>query len=329
MHSLLTTTTPARRLASSATVLAAVLSLGVLGVVGASGAQADEPGDGWVRVAHLSPDTKSVDVKLTALSGGAVVSELDDVAYGAVSPYIDLPHGIYVISMVPSDAPTGTAPVIQQSVEVKPGQPLTVAAYGKNADLDTAVFPDDLTPPAAGQARVRVIQASTTAKSVDIETTTGTAITTDAQQGTATGYSSVAAGPWTLDVTADTTSSTAQIDLASGAVATLFVLDNASGGVTLTSVIDSASVGDLPSGGIQTGGGATATQHVNGSAATGVDGHSLDGASTSNTTRDTATDAATARPRSLEAVGTAAVLAVLGAAVLVLKRVLRRAPEVS
>ncbi|MCS5719908.1 DUF4397 domain-containing protein [Herbiconiux sp. CPCC 205763] len=267
------------RLATTGAALAATLAFGAFGVVGvgASAAHADEPGNGWVRVAHLSPDTKSVDVKLTALSGGDLVSELSGVAYGAVSDYIEVPPGTYVVSMVPAGSAKSTAPMIRQSVNILSGRPVTVAAYGRNADLDTTVFSDDLTPPADGQARVRVIQASTTARSVDIATTTGVSVTKDAKQGTASGYSSVGAGPWTLSIVGDpatsrSRTSEAQIDLASGSVATLFVLDTANGGVTVKPVVDSASVGDLPTGGIQTGGGGTATEHVGTAAAAGTAG---------------------------------------------------------
>lgn len=266
-RAMISSSTRLRRLAATATAVAAAAALTF---AGASAAQADEPGEGWVRIAHLSPDTKSVDVKLTALAGGDVVSELDDVAYGAVSDYINAPQGTYVVSMVPAGSPDSATPMIQQSVNIVSGQPVTVAAYGKNANLDTTVFPDDLTPPSDGQARVRVIQASTTAKSVDIATTTGMDIAKDATQGTATNYASVAAGPWSLSVTGGSKTSAADIDLAAGSVATLFVLDNASGGVTVKSVVDSASVGDLPTGGIQTGGGATATEHTGTGSGSGV-----------------------------------------------------------
>ncbi|MGD8166824.1 DUF4397 domain-containing protein [Herbiconiux sp. P16] len=273
-----------RRLATAGATLTAALALATGGVLGATAAHADEPGGGWVRVAHLSPDTKSVDVRLTALAGGDIVSELDGVAYGAVSDYIEVPQGTYVVSMVPSGSPDSTAPMVRQSVNILSGQPVTVAAYGRNADLDTTVFPDDLTPPADGQARVRVIQASTTAKSVDIATTTGVAVTKDAKQGTASGYASVGAGPWTLSITGDpatamTRTSEAQIDLASGSVATLFVLDTANGGVTVKPVVDSAGVSDVPTGGIQTGGGGTATEHVGVAAAPGGGTGSLGSAS--------------------------------------------------
>jgi len=108
-----TTTAPAavtgvpsrrRRLA---TVLALTAATGVAlagALVGTSPAHAAD-GDGWVRVGHLSPDTKAVDVTLTSLKGGQVVMDLDDVTYGQVSPYQALAAGTYVVSMTAADRP--------------------------------------------------------------------------------------------------------------------------------------------------------------------------------------------------------------------------------
>ncbi|MEF2976790.1 DUF4397 domain-containing protein [Subtercola sp. YIM 133946] len=250
----------------TAATLTAVVGLLSLGPVAA---QAASPGGaapaavtaaasttGWVRLAHLSPDTTGVDVQLTALSGGQVVDSLSNVVYGQVSNYMALPQGTYVVSMAPTGHSMST-PVIQTSINVTAGTPITVAAYGKNADLHSVVFTDDLTPPATGQSRIRVVQASTSVPTVDIATTTGVVVASDAAEGTATPYANVPAGDWMLSLTGANTTSTAQVSLPPGAVSTLFVLDNASGGVTITSVTDASSVGDLPTGGIQTGGGAT------------------------------------------------------------------------
>lgn len=241
--------------------LAAAAALGLAAAAPAAAAETPSA-EGWVRVAHLSPDTKSVDVRLTALAGGATLFELGGVGYGAVSDYWTLTPGTYVVSMVPAGAPATTTPVIQQTVDVVQGKPLTVAALGRNAALTTTVFTDDLTAPADGQARVRVIQASTTTPTVDVSTDTGVAIAKDAAAGSATPYTSVPAGTWTLALTGATASSTGSVDLASGSVSSLFVLDDAAGGLVVKSVVDSAGIGAVPTGGIQTGGGATAV-HVN------------------------------------------------------------------
>ncbi|MFF0909573.1 DUF4397 domain-containing protein [Microbacterium enclense] len=252
------TRTPRRALRGLALTAAAVmpLALGVALAPAASAASA-APG-GWARVAHLSPDTKSVDVQMTALSGGAVVYELDDVAYGAVSDYIPLAEGTYVVSMVPSDAADDAEPVVQQSIDVAEGEPVTVAAYGRNAELRTTVFEDDLSAPDEGQARVRVVQASTVEPTVDVDTAEGRAIARDVPTGTATDYAAVPAGSWDLELTGADESGSSAVDLPAGSVSTLFVLDDAAGALTARAVTDSATLADMPVGGIHTGGGGTA-----------------------------------------------------------------------
>lgn len=246
------------RMRSLALVAAAVIpaALGVAIAPAAVAAPAEV--GGWARVAHLSPDTKSVDVQLTALAGGAVVYELDDVAYGAVSQYIPLAEGTYVVSMVASDAADNAEPVVQQSIDVTAGAPLTVAALGRNADLQTVVFPDDLSAPAEGQARVRVVQASTVASTVDVGTAEGRPIARDVPAGTATGYAAIAAGSWNLELAGAGETSSAAVELPAGSVSTLFVLDTADGALTARAVTDSATLADMPIGGIHTGGGGTA-----------------------------------------------------------------------
>jgi len=247
-------TSPRRRLA---TVLALTAATGVAlvgSLVGASPAHAAE-GDGWVRVGHLSPDTKSVDVTLTSLAGGQVVMDLDDVTFGQVSPYQALTPGTYVVSMTAADAPADAAPVITTNVTVDTGQPITALAYGPNDDLQTRVVKDDLTPPADGQAKVRLFQAATVSKTVSVETTTGTTIASGASFGSASGYAEVAAGPWSLDLTGSKVTGTGDVDLAAGSVNTLFVLDNSTGGLTVVPVVDSAATAQAPVGGVQTGGG--------------------------------------------------------------------------
>ncbi|WP_165068589.1 DUF4397 domain-containing protein [Marisediminicola senii] len=266
----------ARRAPTTMLAVAAV-ALTALGLGGVGAAQAAPAGtlpattvpantlpattgtDGWMRVAHLSPDTKSVDIKLSALSGGDAIVELTDVAYGAVSDYLAVPEGTYVVSMVPSDGAADAAPIVSASVRIEPAKTITVAAFGRNSDLETQVFTDDLTSPAAGEARIRLIQASTVTDSVDVNTSTGVLIADDATAGAATSYATVPAGPWELELTATGLADTASVDLADGSANTLFVLDNADGGLTVMSVLDSATVGVMPEGGVQTGGGSLAT----------------------------------------------------------------------
>lgn len=242
------------------TAITALFALGLLaaGSLPAQAAPSASAATGFIRVAHLSPDTKSVDVSLTALSGGSSILELKNVDYGTVSGYSPLSAGTYVVSMVPAGSKLNTQPVISASIDVVAGKTITVAVFGKNATLQAKVFQDDLTGPTAGDARIRLIPASTITNTVSVSTTTGLVIARNAETGTATSYASVPAGPWNLQLTAATISVQSPVQLANGSVNTLFVLDNASGTLTVKAVLDSAGVGAVPTGGVQTGGGARA-----------------------------------------------------------------------
>lgn len=209
---------------------------------------------GWVRVAHLSPDTKSVDVRLVALSGGSKVLGFDGVAYGAVSKYWSLPAGNYAVAMRPAGAPPGSTPVVETSVDVKPGGASTVAVFGTNAHLRTRIIDDALTLPKAGNARVRVVQASTSSTPVTV-TASGSTIVSAAATGSVSSYKQVHAGRWNLEATRGGSRATTAIDLKAGQIASVFVLENADHGIVLRRVLDSASVGGVPSGYLATGGG--------------------------------------------------------------------------
>ncbi|ROP64542.1 uncharacterized protein DUF4397 [Curtobacterium sp. PhB130] len=245
-----------RRRVAVVGALAATLVAATVGLAAPQAASAATADEGWLRVGHLSPDTKGVDVELSSLSGGKKVFELDDVTYGQVSPYQELAAGTYVLSMRASDAPDST-PVISTDVTVQGGDASTVVAYGKNKSLKTAAFSDDLAQPGDGKAKLRLVQAATTAKKVDV-TADGTDVATNAAFGTATEYATVDAGKWDLDIAGSGQTGTADVDLKGNTVSTLFVLDNSAGDLTIVPVTDAAATAATPKGGVQTGGGGTA-----------------------------------------------------------------------
>lgn len=239
-----------RALLAASTTAVAALALVVAPAAPALAAGAT----GWVRVAHLSPDTKSVDVRLAPLDGGADVIAVDDVSYGTVSKYLSLPVGDYAVAMRPAGSSASSSPVVQTSVAVRAGGASTVAVFGTNAELQTRVIPDALTLPKAGTARVRVVQAST-AGPVTVTTGPGRSIVADAALATVSPYADVAAGRWTLTAAQGGTTADTAIDLKAGQIASVFVLDDADGGIVLRRVLDSASVGGVPKGYLATGGG--------------------------------------------------------------------------
>ncbi|TDD65080.1 DUF4397 domain-containing protein [Jiangella aurantiaca] len=237
-------------------VMSLATAVGVIALAAgtATGAQGtEEPAAaGWARLAHLSPDTPEVDVSLTGLDGQSVL-ELQDVGYGDVSNYARLPVGTYTAAMRPAGAPADSEPVITAAVEIQDGVAITVAAVGLNADLSGRILVDDLTAPAAGNARVRLISAAVSSPSVDVSTDTGTVLAADAAFGTATDYTELAGGRWTLEISSDAGTGSTDVDLAAGSVNTLFVLD-IDGELNVIGVVDSTGTPEAPAGGMQTGG---------------------------------------------------------------------------
>ena len=88
----------AARLATITTLLGATAALVAVTSPAASAAPAAGP-DGWVRIAHLSPQAPAMDMYMYpfGISGRPLV--LKDVSYGAVSAYMALSPGQYTVAM--------------------------------------------------------------------------------------------------------------------------------------------------------------------------------------------------------------------------------------
>lgn len=248
-------------------VLAGLAAAALLPLLVAGPAQAAVTGPaarttGWLRLAHLSPDTAAVDVWLTPFGGQAGSPTLPDVTYGNVSAYRSVAPGRYTVAMRPAGSPASTPAMLSQTVVVQAGKAYSVLAVGPTGGLVLKVVPDDLTPPSASRSRVRLIQASTSTGSVDVRAVSGPVLVQDAAYGLVSPYSQVPQGRWTLQVAgaaAGSTPTTAQVDLRAGSVTTLLVLNaTTSDGVVLKSITDAAAAAVLPAGGVETGEGGTA-----------------------------------------------------------------------
>ncbi len=241
-------------------VLAAVatLAVGLTTAVPAAGAEA-KAAVGYVRLAHLSPDTPDVDVYLSKVGDATFAPEtFKGVGYGVVSQYLAVPVGTYAVAMRLKGADPATKPVLSTQVTVTEGNAYTVAGVGKNADLGLKVLNDDLTAPTGDQAKVRVIQASISAPVLNVSTAAGVTIANAVPFATTTSYNTVPPGTWTLKVTptGSTAPTTLAVQLAPGAVYSLLVLDS-SHGLTAQLRVDAAGPGQVPSGAIETGDGGT------------------------------------------------------------------------
>ena len=215
-----------------------------------------------VRSAHFSPDTAGVDVYLAPFAGGSTTLWVSNEEYGAISQYQRIAPGAYVVSMRPHDAPASTPPTLTWTLNATAGSAYTAAAIGMSASLQAVVLTDDLTAPAAGTGRVRVVQAASSAPTVSVEANGGVSLAADLPFGQTSKYQTVPTGRWDVRATADTGSATpvtSSVAVPVGSSSTVVVLDAGAGALALTSVQDSASAGTVPVGSVDAGGGGTAT----------------------------------------------------------------------
>jgi hypothetical protein len=188
----------------------------------AAPAFAQGAGQAQVRVAHLAPDAPNVDVYV---NGDPV---LTDVPYTTVSDYLSLPAGTQQVTVYATG--DTTSPVIDTPVELAAGGAYTVAAVGLVADdsLTAQVYQDDLSRPASGNAKVRVVHASPDAGPVDVVPRGGDPLVSGLAFPDASPYAEVPAGTYTLDVNAAGTNKTAltvpDATLASGGVYSAFAV---------------------------------------------------------------------------------------------------------
>jgi hypothetical protein len=230
----------------------AVLLLGAGLVTGSAvPAALAAPADGYVRLAHLSPDTPAVDVYLYSLGKKTPRLVLRHVGYGALSPYQRLGTGAYTVAMRPADAAAASPPVLSTNVRVAGGQAYTVAGVGPYKGIKLQVLEDSASIP-AGRAGLRVIEASLKEPTVDV-TAGGRGVAKNLRFAGVTPYRSMPAKPATVKVTGGSGSPVhTKVSLMAGSIHTVVVLDGASG-LKLLDLVDTAGGKATPRGGIDTG----------------------------------------------------------------------------
>src|ERR1700744_644531 len=115
-----------------------------LGITGAAAASTTSAATGWVRLAHLSPNTPAVDVYLYSFGDPSAELVLHHVGYGVVSPYEPLAAGEYTVAMRAAGAAATAKPVLSVSLNVASGGAYTVAGLGPESGLRLEVLQDQL-----------------------------------------------------------------------------------------------------------------------------------------------------------------------------------------
>src|SRR6185437_14970023 len=177
---------------------------------------------GYLRLAHLSPNTPAVDVYLYSLGNPRAEVVLHHVSYGTVSKYLPTPAGTYTVAMRAAGAASNSAPVLSTGVTVKVGRAYTVAGMGPKAGLRLVVMHDQLTAP-TGHSMVRVIQASMREHLVTVRTKTHL-FGRNLIFASATPFESMPRGSYLVRADGSSEAASDQVALRSGTIHTLVVL---------------------------------------------------------------------------------------------------------
>jgi hypothetical protein len=211
---------------------------------------------GWLRLAHLSPNTPAVDVYLYSLGNSSAKVVLKHVSYGTVSPYQTVAAGSYVVAMRAAGAASGSPPVLSTSIKVAAGRAYTVAGMGPKSGLRLQVLDDTLTTP-PGRSLVRVVQASLAQTTVTV--TAGSQVLAHSLAfGSVTSYQSVAPGTWKVTVAGQSKSANKSFTLTADTTHTIVVLDDP-GNLVLVDLTDAAGSSEVPAGAAGTGFGGMAS----------------------------------------------------------------------
>ncbi len=239
-------------LGSTAAAVAATSAAASAAPAAAAAAQ-----DGWVRIAHLSPEAPAMDIYLYPFGSPGHPTVLKDVSYGSVSAYIAVSPGQYTVAMRGFGAPASSTPALVSSFKVAGRTAYTVAALGPDPGLQVEVLTDELSP-APGKALVRVVQASLKQHRVTVSDGLGI-LARQLAFGVATSYIAVPPGVRTVQFTASGEHAAMPVQFAAGTVHTIVVLD-APSGLKVDALIDAAGSQTMPAGGASAGLGGMASR---------------------------------------------------------------------
>jgi hypothetical protein len=212
---------------------------------------------GYLRLAHLSPNTPAVDVYLYPAGNSHAMIVLKHVTYGTVSPYENVKSGDYTVAMRSAGAPASGKPVLSTSVDVRPGDAYTVAGMGPFSGLRLQIMKDRLSTP-HGMALVRVIQASLRQHQITVKA--GRHLLAGHQAfATVTSYEAVKPGRMMVRADGSAEQAKSRVTLKAGTISTIVVLDHTSR-LSIDSIEDAAGSKKVPVGPASTGFGGTAAQ---------------------------------------------------------------------
>jgi hypothetical protein len=234
---------------------AATLSLGTVAATAATASASPmSSGTGWMRCAHLSPNTAPIDIYLYSFGDPKAMDVLRHVPYGKVGMYMKMPAGAYTAAIRPAGAPASSPAVLSATLTVQAAHAYTVAAMGPAKAQRLQVLNDRLTTP-RGKSLVRVIQASLKEHRVTVRAGSTTLASNLTFPGV-TAYGTDNPGQWMLRAAGGSETWSGRVKLDAGSIHTLVVLDSSSG-LKVADLTDAAGSDMMPIGAADTGLGGT------------------------------------------------------------------------
>ncbi len=228
------TTAPGRRHALA--LLAATLG-GSLGLTACGGGV--DAREARVRLINASIDYGALDLVID----DKLVRR--DVAYGASADYAGVDTSDTATRVSRAGSP---AALVSLRPALADGDRYSIVAFGSEAALRAAVLDDNVSEPASGKARLRVLNGAPDAGTIDVYLTAPGVDLADAEPlhagaavGTPTDFSTVDAATWRLRVTAAGDKADLRLDLAAVALAgrqiATLVITPGSGGVLVNALV--------------------------------------------------------------------------------------------
>jgi len=232
------------------------IALGTLGAgVTASAASNDV---GYLRLAHLSPDTPKVDVYVSSFGNDGDPTVLHSVGYGGFSPYQRVPAGSYTIAMRLEGTPASDPAVLSTTIQLKAHAAATVFGMGRMANLELVTITRGMELPSTGKTKVRVIQAAMSVPAVDSVTIAGARVANDLGFTEFTDYTPVSGGATTVQAAAGADSAEESVDLVAGGTYTV-VIQDVEPGIGVLPIQDFGAANAMPAGGVDAGLGGSVT----------------------------------------------------------------------
>lgn len=257
-----------------ARVLASVAALALSGAIGVGADPPPAAAEGTgaqVRLGHFAPGVPQVDVYLSAV-GSEQRLVLPDLGYGEVSQYLPVAPGRYTYAMRRAGRP-GTAPKLLSGVaDLSADRAYTFIAFDDGARVRTIAFGDDNSTPAAGSARIRLINTAAGSGAVDVTAVNGPALADRLRVGATSDYATVPGGTWQVRIRGARSVQPVEqtLEVPAGTVQTLVVV-NGPATPRIISAVDATGIAGTtaaglpttgPVGGVPTGGGGTARAFV-------------------------------------------------------------------